>query len=598
MRPLVESKKLKAFKLRILLTVHQFFPEYSSGTEVLTFSVAKELLQCGHEVFVFTGHPAKQQLPDRKRFDKYVIGGIEVYRFHHAFVPMGEQNTLSELEYDNHLVASFFAHLIDTIHPDVVHFFHFSRLGASLVDVARQKAIPAYYTPTDFWAICPTSQLLLSNGSVCHGPAGHGGNCIKHVASLTRWNKCGALAKYLPDFAVDCIAVAFKSGIRAQVPFRRDIAALSQRLPFIVSRINALHGIVSPTHLMTKMLTRNGVDERLIVQSAFGLDISGFDEVQRDFSSRQQLIVGYIGTLAPHKGCHVLIEAFLQLKTNGSRLRIYGNLSDFPNYVERLKKISAGREEIEFLGTFPNDQVASVMAGIDLLVVPSVWYENTPLVVYSALAAKCPVIASNYPGMSEVVRDGWNGLTFEAGNSAALTKCLLRIFQTPELLKKLSANCQMPKSISTYVHELLELYNDRTRIPLNAEPQRQVVASFDPSQQCGHISGWMLIGREGPKVIRLLSEGKEVASATRFYPRPDVLEAFNESGKSVNDLNCGFVITISGYISVSKTVMVIEDCYGNIYEIPFKNLKIGEAVDVANNVVVGIDEVKLEHKNS
>lgn len=152
--------------MKILLTVHQFVPEYFAGTEILTLSVAKNLLQRGHEVCVYTGYPTKEILPDWKRFDAYEIEGIQVRRFHHGFMPMGDQHVLSELEYDNHLSARYFSALIDEIAPNIIHFFHVGRLSSSVIDVARQKQIPAYYTPTDFWAVCPTCQLLLDDGQI------------------------------------------------------------------------------------------------------------------------------------------------------------------------------------------------------------------------------------------------------------------------------------------------------------------------------------------------------------------------------------------------------------------------------------------------
>ena len=142
--------------MKILLTVHQFFPDYFAGTEVLTLSVAKNFLQRGHEVSVYTGYPAKEILSDDARFDMYEIEGVRVYRFHHGLAPMGGQRVLSEMEYDNRLSAGYFLKLLDETAPDVVHFFHFSRLSAALIDVARHKQIPAYYTPTDFWSVCPT----------------------------------------------------------------------------------------------------------------------------------------------------------------------------------------------------------------------------------------------------------------------------------------------------------------------------------------------------------------------------------------------------------------------------------------------------------
>lgn len=598
MSPLADPTQSRGSSLRILLTVHQFVPDYSSGTEVLTFSVAKELIRRGHEVFVFTGFPARQQLPDFKRFDSYIIDGIVVHRFHHAYVPMGEQHVLSELEYDNRFAAGYFSHLLDSVRPDIVHFFHFSRLGVAMIEVTRQKGIPAYYTPTDFWSVCPTCQLLLADGNMCPGPTAHSGNCIRHVASLTRWRNHSLLANYLPNSAVDWIARYAKSNFPPGFPFRPDIAALSRRLPFNISRLNALHGIVSPTHLMTDVLTRNGVDKRLIVQSGFGLDVSGFDNTMRRFDESKPLTIGYIGTLAPHKGCHVLIKAFDRLDKRRCRLKIYGNLTEFPDYVSELKALSAGNEEIDFLGTFPNAQIANVLAGVDVLVVPSVWYENTPLVVYSALAAKCPVVASDFPGLSETVHDGLNGLTFEPRNAEALANCLSRLICEPDLVQTLSANCLMPKSISEYVDELLGLYEDTTRHPIHLPPPRPPAPPFTPKQDFGHISGWAVVKGQEPKEVSLLAGGKELAKAPRMQPRPDIRTGLANVGKSVAGVNFGFALSIDAPWSPSTAVLTVISHDGVVHELPLGDLKPGSA-SVTEMVSIGIDEIEFTaHSNA
>lgn len=578
--------------MRILLTVHQFVPDYSSGTEVLTFSVAKELIRRGHEVLVLTGYPARQHLTDSKRFDTYTIEGIVVHRFHHAYSPMGGQHVLSELEYDNQLVAGYFSHLVEVVRPDIVHFFHFSRLGVAMIEVARHKAIPAYYTPTDFWSVCPTSQLLLADGNVCLGPTTHGGNCVRHVSMLTRWTNHAKLAKYFPNTAADWVARFAKSDMPPGFPFRPDIAALSRRAPFNISRLNALHGIVSPTRLMTDVLTRNGVDKRLIVQSAYGLDVSGFDNTRPRSDAGSPLTIGYIGTLAPHKGCHVLIQAFRRLHNCRCKLQIYGGLTDFPDYVSELKTLSAGNEEIEFLGTFPNTQIANVLSGVDVLVVPSVWYENTPLVVYSALAAKCPVVASDFPGLSETVLDGLNGLTFEPGNPEALANCLNRLIGDPDLIKTLSANCLMPKSISEYVDELLVLYQDSTRSPIHLPPPRPPAPPYSPKRDFGRISGWAVVRGHEPKGLCLLAEGKEIARTSRMQPRPDVRTVFANAGKSVTGVNFGFAMSLDAPLPPSKVVLAVIARDGVVDEFPLSDLKPG-STSASEMVTIGIDEIEL-----
>ena len=576
--------------MKILLTVHQFFPEYFSGTEVLTFSVAKELLSRGHQVSVFTGYPARKLIPDAQRFDQYEIEGIQVYRFHHAFVPMGEQQTVSEIEYNNHFAARYFMSLVADIKPDVVHFFHFSRLGAALVDVVRQRDIPAYYTPTDFWAVCSTSQLLLEDGNVCDGPSRHGGNCIKHVAMRTHWRHYSKLVRHLPDAAMDLIAATAKMKVDVNFPFKHEIAALSNRKPFNVSRLNALQGIVSPTQLMTDVLVRNGVRQDLITQSSYGINVSGYDEAQERLSAEQGITFGYIGTLAPHKGCHVLIPAFLELANNSTSLKIYGSPNEFPDYVAELKQAAQGHDAIEFCGTFPNDKIAEVLAGIDVLVVPSVWYENTPLVVYSALAAKCPVIASDFAGMSEVIHDGWNGMLFTPRSTEALGECMRRLMSQPELLGELSKNCQPPKSISTYVDALLGLYEKCPTAPRFELEDPQLFEPFIPSNSHGSVSGWVVASKNEPFAVRVFDDGQEVGLTTHFVPRLDVRDNLRSSRMKVKTANFGFSLNLSQSINRFSATLEIEDNQGTKHRVSFSKLVVGKSVQLGEQVFVGLDQ--------
>jgi glycosyltransferase involved in cell wall biosynthesis len=99
-----------------------------------------------------------------------------------------------------------------------------------------------------------------------------------------------------------------------------------------------------------------------------------------------------------------------------------------------------------------------VFAAIDVLVVPSLWYENTPLVLYSAQAAGCPVVASNMPGLAAVIQHNENGLLFESGCSVDLEKQLTRLITEDGLLRRLSADARIPKSTEIYVDELLTLW--------------------------------------------------------------------------------------------------------------------------------------------
>jgi glycosyltransferase involved in cell wall biosynthesis len=101
-----------------------------------------------------------------------------------------------------------------------------------------------------------------------------------------------------------------------------------------------------------------------------------------------------------------------------------------------------------------------VLSEIDVIVVPSLWYENAPLVIQEAFATKTPVITTNLGGMAEAVDHGINGLLFERGDVADLARQLRRIVNEPELLDGLRAHIPTVKTIDEEVTELEANYRD------------------------------------------------------------------------------------------------------------------------------------------
>ncbi len=573
--------------MHILLTVHQFFPNYFSGTEVLTLSVGKELLKRGHEVAVLTGFPAQRQLDDAERFDEYDHEGLRVFRFHHAYVPMGEQEVLTEIEYDNRLAAQYFARVVATFKPEVVHLFHMSRLGGAVMDVAAAAGIPAFYTPTDFWTICPTSQLLLDGGRMCPGPTPYGGNCVKHVAELTRGPRVKAVAKMIPTALVELGTMLTVKGVLPNYPHARDVAAMSRRRPYLVERVNGLNRVLSPTKLMTRTLTANGVDPAIIVNSAYGIETAGYGVEPPVRAPGEPLVIGFIGTLAKHKGAHVLIDAFKQLPPGSAKLDIYGNPADFPDYFADLEHRAAGSPDITFRGTFPNGEIGRVLTGLHVLVVPSLWYENAPLVVYSALAAKRPVIASDFPGLSENVIDGVNGLIFPPGDVAALAASLRRLSEDAALLPALSAGCRPPKSTVQYVEELEALY--RAPPPAHARADVPRFAPLVLGDERGVLSGWAVMDGTTPARITLRAGGTVRGECTRFLPRADVRDGLARGGAPVKGHAFGYVIKAPPGLARARAELVIETQDGRSVTVTLAGFEAGTSRHLGGTDYIAID---------
>jgi len=444
--------------MRVLLTVHQFLPNHAAGTEILTFKVAKELQKCGHEVEVFTGYPAPTPMEESERFDRYVYEGITIHRFYYASIPLGNQDNIIEAEYNNLFFADYFRQYLIKSKPDIVHFFHLSKLSASAIDVCVELGIPKVMTTTDFWLVCPTNQLRLPDGGLCNGPDLSSVNCLRHIVEISQSSKTHSRLSSLPDWLVTLLIWIIKNKLLPKQWFSDYVSALVNRQQFMKNRMNKLDRVLVPTRLMQNILQNNGLSPSLISYQPYGLDI---ENIVPDNSKGEikELRVGFIGTIFEHKGTHLLIEAVKNLLPElAIELKIYGKLEEFPEYVARLHEIAKDDARIKFCGTFPNQKIGRIFAELDVLVVPSIWYENTPLVIYSAQAAGCPVIATDLGGMSEVIHHEVNGLLFEKGNIIQLTNAILRLYEDRAFLKSLAMSSVKPKSIQEYVIELEAMY--------------------------------------------------------------------------------------------------------------------------------------------
>ena len=95
---------------------------------------------------------------------------------------------------------------------------------------------------------------------------------------------------------------------------------------------------------------------------------------------------------------------------------------------------------------------------IDLLVVPSLWAENSPLVIHEAFLHGTPVLASDIGGIPELVRRGVSGELFRAGDARDLAVKLRRFITDPDYYSTIRARIPPVKTIAGNAEELEELY--------------------------------------------------------------------------------------------------------------------------------------------
>lgn len=448
--------------MRVLLTAHQFLPEYSGGTEVLTRDTGREMLRRGHEVHVLTVDPDASGRSTNVSCEDYDYEGLKV----HALGLPRRGLPLEKIrdEYDNDLVAEHVRRYVHRIKPDVVHAFHLLRLSGSVIEVFRSLGVPVVFTPTDFWAICVRVTLMKPSGELSTGPDDISSNCLE----------CRGVERILPSEELPetrdkqemyrKIAERSLAKSENEHPNMALVRAMLDRTRFLRESLNKVNAILAPTELMHRTLVANGIDSDLITVSPYGIDTSDFRRVRGPRSGSEKLRIGYIGTINPQKGLHVLLEAFKRLPgKSGVSLRICGDLRTWPDYAQRVYAQAGGDSRINFAGPFPNERMAAELEKIDVLSVPSMWYENAPLVVYSALAAGIPVVASNQDGIAEIISQEKNGLLFEPGDPEDLARQLKRLITEPGLLARLGGNSHNVRTVEDSVDEMLDLYEGLQR---------------------------------------------------------------------------------------------------------------------------------------
>jgi glycosyltransferase involved in cell wall biosynthesis len=140
------------------------------------------------------------------------------------------------------------------------------------------------------------------------------------------------------------------------------------------------------------------------------------------------------------------------------KVSYHGNQKTDPQYFRALREM-APKEESHFAGPFPGGRAGEVLDKLDLVVVPSIWFENAPVVISEAFRAGVPVIASRMGGMQEMVTDGKDGRLFEPGDADDLARVLTDLAEDRLSLRRLSEGVTAPRSVADDARGLLELYS-------------------------------------------------------------------------------------------------------------------------------------------
>lgn len=333
--------------------------------------------------------------------------------------------------------------------PEIVHFQHTVHLGYDLLRQVKNSLPDAaiVYTLHEFLPLCHHHGQMVRTF----------GNELCHEASPRRCHEC------YPD-------------ISPQRFFLR------QR--FIQGHLSLVDRFLAPSRFLLERYAAWGIPREKLRYEPNGRRAARPAGGGEDRPRRNRL--GYFGQFSVFKGIQVLLKAMQILdegkdddglapfpplpgpasagaRDAGPHLWLHGaNLElqagTFQNEVRAL--LDETRRNVTVVGRYRPDELPRLMAAVDWVIVPSIWWENAPLVIQEAFQHGRPVICSDIGGMAEQVAHGVNGLHFRVGDPRSLADTIRLAVDSPGLWETLRGGIPPVYTIEDQVATLTHLYRD------------------------------------------------------------------------------------------------------------------------------------------
>jgi glycosyltransferase involved in cell wall biosynthesis len=415
---------------RVLYIAHNHPSVRAGGCEVYALALYEAMRDrgdCEPVLLARTG-------PPMSRFDRHhegtlvsaVNGDPGQYFF---FTDLNEYDWLHSTIRNKAIYTRFLRQFLLAQAPDVVHFQHTLLLGYDAIREVRNSLpdAPIVYTLHEYVPICNNNGQMIRTF----------GDELCEEASPRRCHEC------YPD-------------VSPQSFFLR------QR--FMRSNLDLVDTFIAPSSFLLERYVKWGIPREKIVLEENGSSAAHGAVTSRGRSG-PRVRLGFFGQFTPYKGAHVLLEAMKQLAEDGVevQLRLHGSNLELqpPAYREQFEELlEETAESVTMVGRYSSEDLPALMADVDWVVVPSIWWENSPLVIQESFLHGRPVICSDIGGMAEKVRDGVDGLHFRARDAVSLAATIGRAVSTPGLWEQLRAGIPPVHTMDEHVGRLSSLYTE------------------------------------------------------------------------------------------------------------------------------------------
>ncbi|MFO0981682.1 MAG: glycosyltransferase [Planctomycetota bacterium] len=360
------------------------------------------------------------------------------------------------------------------VRAEVVHVQHLMLLSLGIPRIAKERGIPVVMTLHDFWLFCSLlpGQLLRGDGSI-RPVAAQVRNVLadfkfgqssteERLIKAISWTRRVSGFVYAPLVAGARVDALAHSPLVHAPPRRRLAGALAAARGRPRARCGELIHHVDV--FTARPAGRCQANDR-VGRAALGWQARALRRWHAVQNSARR--AGTSGSRSASSAALAaqgvrLISAFATLRRGSAHLRIFGRFDYYPEYVQHLRSLARGLD-VTFEGMVPREHVDRAFRTIDCLVVPSLWLENSPVVIQEAFLAAKPVITSDLGGMAELVKDRRTGRLFKPGDVRSLARCLRQVVKNPVVLEQWARNLEPPRTVEDNASELEAIYEQLLR---------------------------------------------------------------------------------------------------------------------------------------
>lgn len=414
--------------MKLLFVIHDYLPEHVGGCEVHTHQLATALAARGHEVTVVCTE--RDLSRSAGTWIERTHEGLRVIEMSHP----REYGDVAE-SWRQEAAGEVFTELVRRERPELVHFQHLMYWGAACVGRAAAVGAGTVLTLHDAYLLCDRCTLWV-------GEKEKEGRCAPD-----RPERCNTCLERHP----------FRDPRWGPDPKQAHRRAMLERLAHHREHLAHLDAALAPSRTIAEIHGGAGLlrEDQLDLFPNPTPGPVATPRPPRPPRTAGPLRAGFVGAPTPAKGVHVLVEAAGRL-SGEIECHIFGPLEWFPDYAQRLH--AAAGPNVHFHGRFDPADLDAVLARIDVLVLPSLWIENHPLVLSEAWRNGIPVIATGGGGSEEVVRDGENGLLVPPGDVDALTAALADLARDPGRAASLAAGRPPLVDLEDYSERVEQVY--------------------------------------------------------------------------------------------------------------------------------------------